>query len=147
MNLENEADLPLVIDGDLTGMSKNQAETDPPIEAHFDASGMSAAELMAAFQESIQRGWHGLPEDDLRDRLAILWVSERDFLILLTKGPYIRITCKLPDDAKIVSVHHEPFRRAFGIMAQSGSFRPVPDGDEIPWLEPLHFEVIAMPDN
>lgn len=50
----------------------------------------------------------------------------------------------LPDDARVVHVIYEPFRRAFGFFITSASFDDVPDGQETPWANGLDWKAESL---
>lgn len=71
-------------------------------------------------------------------RLRLYFVNEHDVLdAFVGKGDtqqYVTLPClpALPDDARVIDVHHDFYRKQFAFMVESATFEPVADGDCIP---------------
>lgn len=80
--------------------------------------------------------------DPDRNRLQILWISIERFEELLFGERPIVIKNQLPEDIRIRRVFWDDMRGCFGLVLCSQKFPELDEGNEIPSIDHINFEMI-----
>jgi hypothetical protein len=82
-------------------------------------------------------------------RLVHVWIAPHEVMTLLYDWRRVRTfrlpVLDLPPDCEVVEVFLDPWRKQFGVLLRHESFPEVADGDLIPSVGPLRYEVVEIP--